>query len=424
MPGKHTCKSSCSAKITSKLSKAVYGLLAFWILLPVSWVQAQQTREYIYLDGKLASVETGNPVAPVISGIFSSGITTTGATINWTTNEASDSQVDYGTTTSYGSSTALNGTMLTSHSQALSGLSPSTLYHYRVKSRNAGGALAVSQDYAFTTPDVIPPVISSVTSSSITGTGATINWTTNEASDSQVDYGTTTSYGSSTALNGSMVTSHSQGISGLSSNTLYHYRVKSRNAAGGLAISSDYTFTTLDTIPPIISGVTSSGMTGTGATINWTTNEASDSQVEYGTTVGYGSSTTLNSSMVTSHSQAITGLSANTLYHYRVKSRDAAGNLATSADYTFTTLSCSYSISPQFIYIGTSGGSGFTVAVTASSGCAWTAVSNNSWIIITSGSSGSGNGTVVYRVVGSKYTRTGTMTIAGKTFTVYQNGGD
>ena len=40
---------------------------------------------------------------------------------------------------------------------------------------------------------------------------------------------------------------------------------------------------------------------------------------------------------MTSHSASLSGLAANTLYHYRVKSRDAAGNLATSGDFTFTT---------------------------------------------------------------------------------------
>ena len=73
----------------------------------------------------------------------------------------------------------------------------------------------------------------------------------------------------------------------------------------------------------------------TWASVTWTTNEPADSRVEYGLTTAYGSSTTLNAAMVTSHSQALSGLSANTLYHYRVKSRDAAGNLLVA---TFATL--------------------------------------------------------------------------------------
>ena len=81
-----------------------------------------------------------------------------------------------------------------------------------------------------------------------------------------------------------------------------------------------------------------SSVTATGATITWTTNEASDTQVEYGTTTALRLVAPRSTpAMVTSHSHALSGLTPSTLYHYRVKSKDAAGNLATSADFTFTT---------------------------------------------------------------------------------------
>src|SRR5271157_1690643 len=71
------------------------------------------------------------------------------------------------------------------------------------------------------------------------------------------------------------------------------------------------------------------------------------------------------------------------------------------------------------------GGTPGTVSVSAESGCTWTAVSNNtSWLTVTSGATGSGNGTVVYSVTAntSSSSRTGTITIAGQTFTVAQVG--
>jgi len=292
-------------------------------------------------DGTVTVLTSSDTTPPTISAVASSGITSSGATITWTTNEASDSQIDYGTTSSYGSSTTLNTSLVTAHSQTLSGLTAGALYHYRVKSKDAAGNLASSGDYTFTTSsDTTPPTISAVASSGITASGATITWTTNEVSDSQVDYGTTVSYGSSTTLNTTLVTSHSQTLSGLTVGTLYHYRVKSKDAAGNAAASGDYTFTTSsDITPPTISAVASSGMTTSGATITWTTSEASTSQVDYGTTASYGSSTTLNTSLVNSHSQSLTGLAGGTTYHYHVKSKDAAGNLATSGDYNFRTVS-------------------------------------------------------------------------------------
>ena len=93
----------------------------------------------------------------------------------------------------------------------------------------------------------------------------------------------------------------------------------------------------VDITPPVISGIAVTSIGATSASIQWTTNEASDSQVEYGLTASYGLTTTLDTTLRTAHSVAVGGLTENTTYHYRVKSKDAAGNLATSADSTFTT---------------------------------------------------------------------------------------
>src|SRR5207244_2453075 len=186
--------------------------------------------------------------------------------------------------------------------------------------------------------DALPiSVISGVTVTSVGGTSATIQWTTNEASDSQVEYGLTASYGSATTLDPTLGTSHTVAVGGLTGSTIYHYRVKSKDASGNLAASADSTFTTLDVTPPVISGVTVSSITVTSATITWTTNEASDSQADYGPSVPYTSSTPLNGSMVTSHTVTSTGLSGGTLYHYRVDSKDTAGNPASSGDLTLST---------------------------------------------------------------------------------------
>ncbi len=85
-------------------------------------------------------------------------------------------------------------------------------------------------------------------------------------------------------------------------------------------------------------------------------------------------------------------------------------------------ITCTYTLTPTSKNFPSSGGFD-SVAVSANTGCAWTASSNAAWITITSGSSGSGNGTVAYNVSQNTATtqRTGTMTIAGQTFTVTQD---
>ncbi len=78
-------------------------------------------------------------------------------------------------------------------------------------------------------------------------------------------------------------------------------------------------------------------------------------------------------------------------------------------------------ISPTSANFSAPGGTG-AVAVTADSTCAWTAVSNDYWITITSGRSGTGNGTVNYSVTDTCVDRTGSITIAGQEFSIYQHG--
>ena len=194
---------------------------------------------------------------PVISNVQATSITNNSAIITWTTNIAADSTVNYGLTTSYGSQQA-NSSQVTSHSITLTGLSAKTTYHYQCVSTNAYGT-GTSTDFTFST--VGPPVISNVQSSGITATTATITWTTDVASDSTVNYGLTTSYGSQQA-NSSQVTSHSISLSGLTPNTTYHYQCVSTNAYG-TATSSDYTFTTTAAPTEIIIDDVGATYTGT-----------------------------------------------------------------------------------------------------------------------------------------------------------------
>jgi hypothetical protein len=86
---------------------------------------------------------------------------------------------------------------------------------------------------------------------------------------------------------------------------------------------------------------------------------------------------------------------------------------------TISQTKCTYAIAPTSQTFNAAGGTGGPVAVTTQSGCDWTAVSKASWITVTTGSSGSGSGTVTFSVAANTGgDRTGTLTIAGLTFTV------
>jgi uncharacterized repeat protein (TIGR01451 family) len=94
-------------------------------------------------------------------------------------------------------------------------------------------------------------------------------------------------------------------------------------------------------------------------------------------------------------------------------------NLQQDQTANFGAMVCSYSISPAGQSIASSGGNG-SVSVNATGDCPWTATSNASWITITSGASGNGNGVVNFTVAPTTAPRSGTLTIAGRTFIVWQ----
>jgi fibronectin type III domain protein len=86
-----------------------------------------------------------------------------------------------------------------------------------------------------------------------------------------------------------------------------------------------------------ISNVRARQVTSSNAVIKWTTSAPSNSQVEYGRTIAYGGLTPLNAALVATHQVTLADLVPETRYHYRAKSRDAAGNLVVSRDFTFIT---------------------------------------------------------------------------------------
>lgn len=91
-----------------------------------------------------------------------------------------------------------------------------------------------------------------------------------------------------------------------------------------------------DSLPPTISGVSVSGLSATGATISWTTNENSSTTVMLGTSADALTAVT-GVGNTKNHTVALTGLTANTTYFYKVESVDGAGNKAASAVASFST---------------------------------------------------------------------------------------
>ncbi|MDR3437374.1 fibronectin type III domain-containing protein, partial [Telmatospirillum sp.] len=176
-------------------------------------------------------------------------------------------------------------------------------------------------------------VISNVVATNVTNNSAVITWTTNVASGSQVNYGATMGYGASSPADPTPVTAHSVTLTGLTANTLYNFDVVSVNTSGNFA------FATLST-SPIIGNINVIYITGTSATVNWTTDQPSTSVVNYGTTTNYTSSSSFFSTPSIAHTVTLSGLAPNTTYNFAVISTVGSAQ-STSANQTFTTAAAS-----------------------------------------------------------------------------------
>ncbi len=287
-------------------------------------------------------------IAPLLSSINVSNRTINSATITWGTDEPSDTRIEYGTTLAYGLSSPLVSSRVTVHSQSLSNLLPGTLYHYRVLSRDAAGNLATSADHTFTTlsDTAAPTTPGSVSGVALSTTQINLSW---GASTDNVGVAGYRIYRNGVQVATRSVLTYPDG--NLTPDTLYSYRVAAYDAAGNLSAQSAAvsvrTLAPPDTAPPVISALGATNITSNGALVGWSTNEPSDTQVEYGTTTAFGNVTPLVPTLLTAHAQSLSGLLPATLYHYRVRSRDAAGNLAISGNGSFTTAAAPDSTAPS-----------------------------------------------------------------------------
>jgi hypothetical protein len=320
----------------------------FGVVLNADPTRARDRYRYFasteYADATLRPVlqitySMSDTTPPVISTVAPSSITASAATIGWSTNEGSDSQVEYGLTTAYGSSTSINTSLVAAHTLRLTGLSDARLYHYRVRSRDAARNLATSADFTFKTPDKTAPTVAlsaPAVAAIVRGLVTVSAQATDNVGVASVQFkldgvnlgakDTTAPY--SVSWNTTPAAAGSHTLTAVATDAAANSRT---SAAITVTVSND-------TTPPVISSVAAKAITTAAATIVWTTNEGSDSQIEYGVTMAYGKSSPLNASAVTAHAVSLAGLTANTTYHARVRSRDAAGNIAVSGDFAFATL--------------------------------------------------------------------------------------
>ena len=207
----------------------------------------------------------------------------------------------------------------------------------------AGTALS-SQALAAGAPSATTGAAQQVTFASATVTG-TIN-PNGSATSYHFEYGTTTAYGMETSATaagaGTADVGVQQQLSGLSASTTYHYRLVA-TGTGSPVDGHDESFTTAATPSPTVATAAATAVGFASATLNGSVNAqgvATTYYFEYGTTLAYGTKTSVQSAgsgaAASAVSAAITGLRVSTTYHYRLVATSAGGTVV-GDDEAFTT---------------------------------------------------------------------------------------
>lgn len=187
---------------------------------------------------------TGVAGAPTIGLAAISGVTATSATVSWATDQPSGSQVAYGSTSAYGSLSAYNSSGVTTHSVSLSGLKPGRSYNCIAMSVNSRGLVGKSVNLQFTTGPAASPVVANVKISAVTEESATLTWSTDQPSTSQVEYGIAEAQGLLSVFSAQPVTFHSVTVSNLKPGTTYRLAAVSIGSAGEAGKSATIVITT------------------------------------------------------------------------------------------------------------------------------------------------------------------------------------
>ena len=279
--------------------------------------------------------DTEPPTTP--TNLVASGTTESITELNWTASTDNQSTVFY--------DVYINNSYLSTVSNKTSyiviNLEPNKAYNFKVKAKDAAGNVSdFSNTVTITTlknDDTEPPTTpTNLVASGTTENTTELNWTASTDNQSTLFY--------DIYLNNSYLTTVSNKtsyiVTNLEPNKVYNFKVKAKDAAGNVSnFSNTVTITTLkndDTEPPTTpTNLVASGTTENTTELNWTASTDNQSTLFYDIYLNNSYLTTVSNKT----SYIVTNLEPNKVYNFKVKAKDAAGNVSNfSNTVTITTL--------------------------------------------------------------------------------------
>lgn len=269
------------------------------------------------------------------TGMNTTGITSSGATLNWT---ASSGATSYNIQYRIVGAASWTSTTSTTTSKALTTLVASSNYEWQVQTVCASGTSAFSASTTFSTPAAtVCNTPTGMNTTSITSNSATLNWT---AASGAASYNVQYRIVGAASWTATTSTTTSKAISSLVASSNYEWQVQTVCTSGGTsAYSASTTFTTSAAAAcGVPTGMTTTGISSSGASFAWTAvSGATSYNIQY-RIVGAASWTSTTS---TTNSKAVTGLVASSNYEWQVAAVCASGTSAFTASTTFTTSAAS-----------------------------------------------------------------------------------
>jgi hypothetical protein len=299
---------------------------------------------------------------PIMSTDPGVELTSTTATINWTTDKPANSLVAFVPAAlyvprpdgnSYNQVVGDSRQSVTNHVVKIYDLKPDTTYHYQLQSEAQLGKITKTRDYTFHTKPTNLEIVT-YTAEVVTQQSAIFRWLTSEEANTQLTYmpyrnNLLSVDEAKTIIDKTYTTTHEISMPDLEAGVVYQVELSGVGPKGTKTTKTiPYFSTTKDDLPPAIENIQTESALIQGNTLkiqtvlSWTTNEPAISQVEYqeGVTTtdnNFNLSTPVEAAYSRKHTAIITDFKPGSVYSFRVKATDSAGNSSISSVHAILT---------------------------------------------------------------------------------------
>ena len=285
-----------------------------------------------------ATTLTAPPMAP--TGLGATAVASTEIDLAWTDNASNETgfKIERSPDGSTWSPLTTLGANVTSYNDT--SLTASTTHYYRVYATNSGGDSSYSNTANATTPPPAPNAPTGLNVTPVSGSEIDLSWTdtSNNETGFKIERSPDGSAWTQIATVGANIQTYQN--TGLSAGTTYYYRVKAYNAGGDTAYTNTANTPTYPPPPGVPTALTATAASSSQINLGWTDNASTEDGFKIERSPN-GSTSWTQIATVGVNVQAYndsTGLSANTIYYYRVRAYNTGGTSAYTSNANATTL--------------------------------------------------------------------------------------